>query len=145
MELTINTIELDSELADMELRKNWDYRLGEIDIDKVKSNNIEFKNTIEQIIRQKDSKAAKELTDIIVGLIIELRNSLTGGDVDRRRIEYHDKEFNNISWKDKNKARVLVNQGLKLIEEGKTNQLKSILYQIWDLRIDSDEGGDTLS
>jgi molecular chaperone DnaK len=118
---------------------------GEIDIDKVKSNNIEFKNTIEQIIRQKDSKAAKELTDIIVGLIIELRNSLTGGDVDRRRIEYHDKEFNNISWKDKNKARVLVNQGLKLIEEGKTNQLKSILYQIWDLRIDSDEGGDTLS
>lgn len=118
---------------------------GEIDIDKVESNNIEFKNTIEQIIRQKDSKAAKELTDIIVGLIIELRNSLTGGDVDRRRIEYHDKEFNNISWKDKNKARVLVNQGLKLIEDGKTNQLKSILYQIWDLRIDSDEGGDILS
>jgi molecular chaperone DnaK len=118
---------------------------GEIDIDKVKSNNVEFKNTIEQIIRQKDIKAAKELTDIIVGLIIELRNSLTGGDVDRRRIEYHDKEFNNITWKDKNKARVLVNQGLKLIEEGKTNQLKSILYQIWDLRIDSDEGGETLS
>jgi hypothetical protein len=34
MELTINTIELASELADMELRKNWDYRLGEIDIDR---------------------------------------------------------------------------------------------------------------
>jgi hypothetical protein len=34
MELTINTIELASELAGMELRKNWDYRLGEIDIDK---------------------------------------------------------------------------------------------------------------
>jgi len=34
MELTINTIELASDLADMELRKNWDYRLGEIDIER---------------------------------------------------------------------------------------------------------------
>ena len=77
------------------------------------------------------------------GLDRELRNSLSGGLIDKGRLEYHDREFNNLNWKDKNKARLLVNQGLKLIQEGKTSQLRPLLHQIWDLRIDSTPyGGD---
>lgn len=105
----------------------------------------EYKKTIEQIIQTKDTKAAKELTDEIEGIVRELINSASGGLVDKSGIEFHDREFNNLQWKDKNKARVLVNQGLKLISEGNTSQLKPILHQIWDLRIDtSDDDRETL-
>jgi molecular chaperone DnaK len=102
----------------------------------------EYKKTIESIIQNKDTKAAKELTEEIEGLDRELRNSVSGGLIDKNRLEYHDREFNNLQWKDKNKARQLVNQGLKLIQEGKTSQLRPLLHQIWELRIDADDDGD---
>ncbi len=116
----------------------------DFDLDKLEVHIQEYENRIEAIIQHKDLKAARELADDIQGLSIELRNALTGGAVDRRRIEYHDKEFNNLQWKDKNKARQLVNQGLKLISEGKTSQLKPLLYQIWEQRIDAEGDRDTL-
>ena len=116
----------------------------DLNIDKVEAHIKEYKKTIEHIIQNKDTKAAKELTEEIEGLDRELRNAVTGGGIDRKRIEYHDREFNNLQWKDKNKARLLVNQGLKLITEGKTSQLKPILQQIWDLRIDPEGDRDTL-
>jgi molecular chaperone DnaK len=114
----------------------------DIKIDKLDANIAEFKKSIETIIVNKDIKAAKELTELINGISVELRNTVTGGDVDRRRIEYHDREFNNLEWKDKNKARLLVNQGLALIAEGKTNQLNPLVYQIWNLRIDKSDEDD---
>ena len=117
----------------------------DLNIDKFEEHNKEYKKAIEHLIQQKDTKGAKELTDEICGLSIELRNAVTGGDVDRRRLEYHDREFSSLQWKDKNKARELVNQGLRLIQEGKTSQLKPLLHQIWDLRIDpSNDDGTTL-
>ncbi len=117
-----------------------------IKIDKLDANIAEFKKSIETIIVNKDLKAAKELTELINGISVELRNTVTGGAVDRRRIEYHDREFNSLEWKDKNKARQLVNQGLALIAEGKTNQLNPLVHQIWNLRIDKsdDDDGSTL-
>jgi molecular chaperone DnaK len=118
---------------------------GEIEIDKIETHIQEYKKTIDHIIKHKDVKAAKELTEEIGMLEREIRNSVSGGLVDKRRLEYHDTEFDNINWKDKNKARQLVNQGMKLISEGKTSQLRPILHQIWDLRIDpSGDDGKTL-
>ncbi len=116
----------------------------DLDIDKVETHIQEYKKTIEHIIQHKDLKSAKELTEEIEVLDRELRNSVSGGLVDKGRLEYHDREFNNLQWKDKTKARQLVNQGLKLISEGKTSQLRPILHQIWDLRIDQEGDRDTL-
>jgi molecular chaperone DnaK len=116
----------------------------DLNMDKVETHVQEYKKNIQHIIQSKDIKAAKELTEEIEGLDRELRNTVTGGGIDRKRLEYHDKEFNNLQWKDKNKARQIINQGLKLITEGKTSQLKPILHQIWDLRIDPDGERDTL-
>lgn len=116
-----------------------------LNMERLEVHNEENKKKVEHIIKHKDIKAAKELADEIIGLSIELRNTVSGGDVDKRRIEYHDREFNTLDWKDKNKARILVNQGLKFIQEGKTSQLKPLLHQIWDLRIDpSNDDGTTL-
>lgn len=117
----------------------------ELNMEMVEAHILEYKKTIEHIIQNKDSKTAKELIDEIEGLEREIRNSVSGGLVDKGRLEYHDREFNNLNWKDKNKARQLINQGLNLIQEGKTSQLRPLLHQIWDLRIDpTDDDGETL-
>lgn len=116
-----------------------------LDVEKSEQYIKEFKKTIEQIILVKDMKAAKELTEEIEALDREIRNTVTGGEIDRRRLEFHDREFEKLQWKDKNKARQLVNQGLRLITEGQLTQLRPVLYQIWDLRIDpSNDDGTTL-
>jgi len=111
----------------------------DLNMEKINAHNQEYKQTIEQIIKEKNIKAAKDLTEEIIGLILELRNTLTQGAVDVNRIKYHDREFNSLKWKDKNKARLLINQGLQFISDGKTNQLRPLLHQIWDLR-SFDEG-----
>ena len=113
-------------------------------IDKVELHIQDYKKTIEQIIKDKNTKQAKELTLEIEDLEREIRNAVTQGAVDVNRIKYHDKEFNSLKWKDKTKAKQLINQGLKLITEGKTNQLRPLLYQIWDLRIDDEGSKETL-
>jgi molecular chaperone DnaK len=116
----------------------------DVDLDKIDVHIQEYKKKIEHIIGQKDSKSAKELTEEIESIDRELRNSVSGGLIDKGRLEFHDREFNNLQWKDKNKARQLINQGLKLISEGKTSQLRPVLHQIWDLRIDAEGDRDTL-
>lgn len=113
----------------------------DLNMEMIEAHILEYRKNIPFIIQNKDTKVAKELTEEIEGLDRELRNAVTGGGIDKKRIEYHDKEFNNLQWKDKNKARQLVNQGLKLISEGKTSQLNPLLVQIWDLRIDPDDSG----
>jgi molecular chaperone DnaK len=116
----------------------------DINIDKIESHLKQYKRSVESIIEQEDIKAAKNLTEEIDDVERELRNSASGGLIDKGRLEYHDREFENLRWKDKTKAKQLVNQGLKLISEGKTTQLRPLLHQIWDLRIDPEDGGETL-
>lgn len=133
------------QLEDLISKFEQDGDIENYNIPKLKAHIAEYKNKIEYIIKNKNIKEAKELTEEIIVLIIEITNALTDGDMDRRRLEYHDREFHNLEWKDSNKARVLVNQGMGLIAEGKTSQLRPLLHQIWDLRIDlTDNDGETL-
>jgi len=112
---------------------------SDLNMDKIKEYLEDYRKTIEQIIKDKDSKAAKELKEDIRSFDIEIRNELTEGQVDINRLKYHDNEFNNLKWKDKTKARQLVNQGLQLIADGKCKSLRPVLRQIWDLRIDAED------
>lgn len=112
---------------------------GSVDFDSIEEHLNVFRKQIEHIIKDKELRNAIELTEDIEGLEREIRNELSNGAVDVRRVQYHDSEFERLKWKDKNKARQLVNQGLKLIAEGQTNKLKPILYEIWDLRIDPED------
>lgn len=116
----------------------------ELNIDQLNVHIKEYKNNIEQIIKEKGIKAAKILTEEIEALDREIRNEVSQGAVDVSRIMYHDREFNILTWKDRNKARQLINQGLQLISEGRTKSLRPLLYQIWDLRIDNEGDKETL-
>jgi molecular chaperone DnaK len=104
----------------------------------------QYKGTIEQIIKEKNTKSAKELIEEIDSLDTEVRNEVSGGGMDVNKIKYHDREFNTLRWKDKTKARQLINQGLQLIADGRTKDLRPILHQIWDLRIDAEGPKETV-
>ncbi|SDH89492.1 molecular chaperone DnaK [Flavobacterium omnivorum] len=110
----------------------------DLNLNQLENHIKEYKSTIEQIIKDKNIKTAKELTDEIDSLDTEIRNEVSGGAMDVNKIKYHDREFNTLKWKDKTKARQLINQGLQLIADGRTKDLRPILHQIWDLRIDAE-------
>ena len=111
----------------------------EINLESIDAHLEQYRKTIEHIISNKNQKEAKELTEEIDGLDREIRNTLTQGAIDVNRLKYHDREFDHLKWKDKNKARQLVNQGLRLIAEGQNNKLRPVLIQIWELRIDPED------
>lgn len=132
------------ELEDLIGKIKSDKDVEEINIDRIEDHIQDYKKMIEQIIKDKDIKKAKDLIEEIGVLDRELRNEVTQGAIDVNRIKYHDREFNTLKWKDKNKARQLVSQGLQLISAGKNMALRPILHQIWDLRIDDEGPKETL-
>ena len=132
------------ELEDLIEKIKSDKNVEEINIDRIEDHIQDFKKMIEQVIKDKDRKKAKDLIEEIGDLDREIRNEVTQGAIDVNRIKYHDREFNTLKWKDKNKARQLVNQGLQLISEGKNKFLRPLLHQIWDLRVDDEGPKETL-
>lgn len=116
----------------------------DLNLNQLEAHIQEYKTTIEQIIKDKNIKTAKEIIEEIGSLDTEIRNEVSGGAVDINRLKYHDREFNTLRWKDKTKARQLINQGLQLIANGRTRDLRPILHEIWDLRIDPEERGETV-
>ncbi|MDR0680755.1 MAG: hypothetical protein LBG15_02720, partial [Dysgonamonadaceae bacterium] len=134
------------ELEDLVRKIKEDGNTGNLNMQKVDAHTQDLQQKLDAVIRDRNRGEAKELKDDIIGLSVEIRNELTQGEMDARRLMYHDREFNTLRWKDANKARALVNQGLKLIAEGRKDQLRPVLIQIWDLRIDQngDGGGTTL-
>ena len=116
----------------------------DLNMDRVEAHIQEYKTSIEQIIKDENVREARKLIEDLQAVDREIRNEVTDGAVDVSRIKYHDQEFESLKWKDKNKARQLINQGLQLISDGRNKELKPLLYQIWDLRIDYEGPKETL-
>lgn len=116
-----------------------------INMEKVDAHIQEYKKTIEHIIKEKNIRAAKDLIIEIGQLDFELRNAVTDNAMDVQYLKLIDNEFNSFHWKDKNKARQLVNHGLHLATEGKTSAVRPILVQLISLMPDDEKPKDTLA
>lgn len=104
----------------------------------------EYKKTIEQIIRDENIKEAKHLISEIGSLDFKLRSAVTGNAMDVPFLKQIDNEFDTYNWKDRNKARQLINQGLQLAITGNTTAIRPILIQILSLIPDNEKPTDTL-
>jgi len=119
----------------------------DLNIEKVDAQMHEFKLKVESIIKEKNKAEAKALTDMLFWTRDALIYESTQGQADIARIQWHDANFDNINeirWKDKTKARALINMGLQAISNGETLKLRKLLHEIWDLRILRTDDGDTL-
>jgi len=128
------------------------YELEDL-IEKIKSNGVEetlnmnqvdahikeYRKKIEHIIKDKNTKDAKELIIDIGQLDFELRNAVTGNAMDVQFLRNLDSDYNSYHWKDRNKARQLINQGLQLATAGNTTAIRPILVQLIALMPDNEK------
>ncbi|HQX02498.1 MAG TPA: Hsp70 family protein [Flavobacterium sp.] len=102
----------------------------DINMDKINAHIEDIRKKVDHAIREKNSIEAKELISDIGSLDFNLRNAVTGNALDAQYLREIDNGFNSINWKDRNKARQLINQGLKLASEGRTKEIRPVLVQI---------------
>jgi len=117
---------------------------NDLNMDKVEAHIQEYKKTIEQVIKDKNTKEAKHLISEIGSLDFNLRNAVTGNAMDVQFLKHIDSDFNSYHWKDRNKARQLCNQGLQLATAGNTGGIRNILVQLISLMPDDEKPKDTL-
>ena len=99
---------------------------------------------VEHIIKEENIKEAKELTLEIRKLDFELRNIVTDNAMDVQLLRHINDTFKSFHWKDANKARQLVNQGLQMATNGNTSGIRNILIQIIGLMPDDEKPTNTL-
>jgi molecular chaperone DnaK len=116
----------------------------DLNMDKVEAHIQEYKKTIEQVIKDKNTKEAKHLISEISSLDFNLRNAVTGNAMDVQFLKHIDSDFNSYHWKDRNKARQLCNQGLQMVTAGNTGDIRNILVQLIALMPDDEKPKDTL-
>jgi molecular chaperone DnaK len=115
-----------------------------LNMDKIEAHIQEYKNSIEQIIKNKNTKEAKLLIGEISSLDFNLRNAVTGNALDVQFLNHINSDFNTYHWKDKNKARQLCNQGMQLATAGNTMAIRPIIIQLISLMPDDEKPKDTL-
>lgn len=132
------------ELEDLieKIKRNSDD--GDLNMSSVNAHIQEYRTKIEHIIKEKNIKEAKELIQDIGQLDFELRNAVTGNAMDVQFLQHFNDGFNSFHWKDANKARQLLNQGMQMVTNGNTSGVRSILQQLIGLLPDSEKPKDTL-
>lgn len=115
-----------------------------LNMDKVEAHIQEYKVNIEQIIKEKNIREAKNLISEMSSLDFELRNAVTGNSMDVQFLKQIDSIFNEYHWKDKNKARQLLNQGLQLATAGRTTAIRPVLIELVALMRDDEKPKETL-
>jgi len=132
------------ELKDLieKIKQNGDE--GNLNMHQVEAYLEEYRKKIEYIIKDKNIKAAKELITEIGQLDFDLRNAVTGNAMDVQYLRHINDTFGSFHWKDANKARQLVNQGMQMAVNGNTSGIRPILIQLIGLMPDDEKPKDTL-
>lgn len=132
------------ELEDLieKIRNNSDD--GDLNMESVNAHIEEYRTKIEYIIKEKNSKDAKELTSDIASFKFHLISELTDNAQDAQFVQSLNSDFASIKWKDATKARQLINQGLNLANEGRTRAIRPIIIQILELMRDDEQRKETL-
>lgn len=156
--LKLEVIEKSEEWSKVEQDlKNSFYELDDL-IDKIKANSydenlnmekieahlMEYRNRVEQIIKDKDNSEAKKLIQEIGQMDFNIRNAVTGNALDVQLLSHFNESFNSFHWTNANKARQLLNQGMQMATAGETAGIRQILVQLIGLLPDNEKPKDTL-
>jgi molecular chaperone DnaK len=118
---------------------------GDLNIQKIDAHIQEYKKNIEHVIKDKNTKEGKVLIREIGQLDFDLRSAVTGNAMDVDYLRHINETFSSYHWKDANKARQLINQGLQLAIAGKTTAIRPLIIQLIDLMPDDEKPKDTLT
>lgn len=117
---------------------------GDLNMESVNAHIQEYRQKIEHIIKEKNTKEAKELIREIGQLDFELRNAVTGNAMDVQFLRHLNDSFGTYHWKNATKARQLINQGLQMATNGRTSGIRPILVELISLMPESEKPKETL-
>lgn len=117
---------------------------GNLNMQQIEAHLEDYKKKVEYVIKEKNIREAKQLSIEIRQLDFELRNAVTGNALDVKYLRQLNDTFSVFHWKDVNKARQLLNQGLQMAANGNTSGIRSILVQLIGLMPDDEKPKDTL-
>lgn len=99
-----------------------------------------FREQVEAIVRTADIKSAKLLVDEMNGLGYRIDDAVHGVELYISLIQDYDKDFELHDWSDRNRARMLVNQGLGMAASNPTRQgLIALLRELFSLLPESEQ------
>jgi molecular chaperone DnaK len=107
----------------------------EYDMVKIEALLAGFRLKVEHALKEKNIRNAKTLTEDIQIKDFRLRNEITDGGMWKNQIDSINANFHAFKWKDANKARSLINEGLNLGREGNNEAARQVLLQLTDLMV----------
>lgn len=114
--------------------KEFEGKVDELNEERVKEVISQFKEQIPQVIKDKNVKVAKELIDSIEDISFALFDQAMGAQLEIYLLHQFDEEFDIHEWSDKNKAKILINQGLQIaIENPSKERLRPLLIELYKL------------
>jgi len=112
-----------------------------LNMEKINARMKEYRQKIEYIIKEKNTREAKELIKEIGQMDFGIRNLVSDDAGLIEYLRYINSEFHTFRWKDATKARQLVNQGLQLAAAGKNSAVRPVLVQLIGLMPDEQKPG----
>lgn len=114
--------------------KQFEGKVEGLNEDRIKDAIAQFKEEIPQIIRDKNVKVAKELTDLMRGLSFTLVDQALGAQMEIMMLKEFNDEFDMHDWSDRNKAKMLISQGLQIAATNPSKQrLRPIVIELYKL------------
>ncbi len=107
----------------------------------------QFKEQIPEIIKEKNVKVAQEMIDNMRSLDFALVDQGLGVQMEISYLKNFSDEFDTLDWKDRNRARMTLDRGLKMAANNPAKEkLKPIIIELFKLLPESDKpiigGGD---
>jgi molecular chaperone DnaK len=112
--------------------------LNKIDIADYKVRFNEYKNRKEQIEKEKNSVAARDLIKNIGSDIYNIRDILTDGALTRALLESKANHFNIEEWLNPNLAKQLILQGLSIPTPGRYFKIRAVASEVFQLHLGPD-------
>ena len=120
--------------------KKVEGKIEEINDNAIREAIAQFKEQIPQVIKEKNVKVAKELIDQMRGLDFALIDTALGAQMEIQMLKEFNDEFDLHEWSDRNKARMLINQGLSIAASTPSKQkLRPIVIELYKLLPKSDK------
>jgi molecular chaperone DnaK len=125
--------------------KDYFYRLEEksnkSDNTETKAAVSEIKNQVDKVIKEKDVKTAKELISLMATMNLKLSEEEHGVSYWIGCIYHYDKEFDSQEWKDRSKARMIIDQGKQEAASNPTiDRMRNICIQLFRLLPGNEKG-----
>lgn len=120
--------------------KEFKGKVDGLNEERVKEAIAQFKEQIPQVIKDRNVKVAKELIDLMRGMAFTIVDAGLGARLEISILHQFNENFDLHEWRDRNKAKMLISQGLQIAASNPSKQrLKPIVIELYKLLPDIDK------